>query len=193
MNPVKGMGPAFRKVVRKVSVGAGALAAIWLIAVTWTSVITLSKPSEPGPRVTQAQATPAEAAQPWQELASARPAWGSEALNAVREQAFALAPMAVANACGLGASSCFKCHNGKRAPSPKMDKKATPWHPDHSTVNDSCVGCHGGNPRVIKEEIAHANMQKDPRVNIAACAKCHQSGNAPTLLKSYQGAAAGGK
>lgn len=119
-------------------------------------------------------------------------AWGSEALAAVAERAFELAPVPVANACGIGASSCFKCHNGTRAPAPKADKATSPWHPQHRTVNDSCVGCHAGNARIIKKEIAHTGLVKDPRGAPAACAKCHKSGNADDLMKSYR-VAAGGK
>ncbi len=69
-----------------------------------------------------------------------------------------ISPIALANACGMGASSCFKCHNGTRAAAPKSDKATDPWHPDHKTVNDSCVGCHNGNARLMKEEMAHAKM-----------------------------------
>jgi hypothetical protein len=193
MKSIKGIGPAFRKAVRNVCAGAGVLAAIWLIAVTWTSVMTLSKPSQPGSRIAQAHGDAATSIQGPQVAAMDSPAWGSEALSTVREQAFALAPLSVANACGLGASSCFKCHNGTRAPAAKMDHTTAPWHTDHMHVNDDCVGCHAGNPRIIKKDLAHTGLQKDPRANVAACAKCHQTGNAATLLKSYQVAAAGGK
>lgn len=168
MKPINRIGTTCRRVARRLWVGAGVSVAAWLLAVAWSSATVLSESVEP-------------------------PAWGSEALNTVRDQAVALAPISVANACGIGASSCFKCHNGTRAAAPKTDKKASPWHPDHKTVNDSCVGCHGGNARIIKKEIAHTNLAKDPRANPQACAKCHQSGNAPALLKSYQAAAAGGK
>lgn len=119
--------------------------------------------------------------------------WGSEALAAAAERAFELAPIPVANACGIGASSCFKCHNGTRAAAPKADKAAAPWHPHHKTVNDSCVGCHGGNARIIKKEIAHTGLVKDPRGSPEACGKCHKSGNAADLLKGYRIASAGGK
>jgi hypothetical protein len=120
------------------------------------------------------------------------PAWGSEALASAAQHAFDLAPMPVANACGIGASSCFKCHNGSRAPAPKTDKASAPWHPNHKTVNDSCVGCHNGNARIIKKEIAHTGLVKDPRSSAENCVKCHQSGNAADLLKSYQVASGGG-
>jgi hypothetical protein len=122
-------------------------------------------------------------------------AWGSEALQVARDRAFEWAPFAVANACGLGASSCFKCHNGNRAAAPKSDKKKDPWHPDHKVVNDSCVGCHGGNARIIKKEIAHTKMVANPLTTPDACTHCHKSGDEPALLKKYQqvASAAGGK
>lgn len=45
-----------------------------------------------------------------QEIASTGD-WGAEALQVVSDQAQQLSPIAIANACGLGASSCFRCHN----------------------------------------------------------------------------------
>lgn len=172
MDRMKGVGSALRKVARRLTMGAGALTAAWLLATVLTSVVAPAQPIA---------------------VATDQSGWGSEALNAVRDQAIALAPLPVANACGMGASSCFKCHNGGRAAAPKMDKTAAPWHRDHKTVNDSCAGCHGGNARIIKKEIAHANLAKDPRVRAEACTACHKSGNAPALLKSYQMASSGGK
>ena len=190
MDRMKGIGPIFRKIARKVSMGAGAVAAIWVLAVAWSSFISLL---QPGTRAIQARATAGESRAAPQASGTQPPAWGSEALDAVRDRAFALAPISIANACGLGASSCFKCHNGTRAEAPKMDKKSNPWHTDHMTVNDDCVGCHGGNPRIIKKDLAHANLAKDPRTKPEACTKCHKSGDAPTLLKTYQIASGGGK
>lgn len=119
--------------------------------------------------------------------------WGGEALAAAAERAFEWVPIPVANACGIGASSCFKCHNGSRAAAPKADKASAPWHPQHKTVNDSCVGCHGGNARIIKKEIAHTGLVKDPRASPEACGKCHKAGSAADLLKSYRVASTGGK
>jgi hypothetical protein len=112
--------------------------------------------------------------------------WGAEALRPAAQVAFDLVPVPVANACGIGASSCFKCHNGTRAAAPKADKTATPWHPQHKTVNDSCVGCHQGNARIIKKEVAHTGLVKDPRATPEACGRCHKSGNTADLVKSYQ-------
>jgi hypothetical protein len=113
--------------------------------------------------------------------------WGAEALAPVARAAFELVPIPVANACGIGASSCFKCHNGSRAPAPKADKAAAPWHPQHKTVNDSCVGCHQGNARIIKKEIAHTGLVKDPRTAPDACGRCHKGGNTAELVKTYSG------
>lgn len=101
--------------------------------------------------------------------------WGAEATSALAEGARWLSPIALANACGLGASSCFKCHNGKRAAAPNMDATKSPWHAQHAKVNNSCVGCHKGNPRIMKEDMAHKNMLAKPRDNTdQVCASCHK-------------------
>lgn len=102
--------------------------------------------------------------------------WGQEAALAPDSPALAWLPMAAANACGLGASSCFKCHNGKRAAAPNADAAKSPWHAQHAKVNNSCIGCHKGNPRVMKEEVAHAKMEAKPHNDsTGACAGCHSS------------------
>jgi nitrate/TMAO reductase-like tetraheme cytochrome c subunit len=102
--------------------------------------------------------------------------WGSEAAVAFVEGATRLSPIALANACGLGASSCFKCHNGTRAAAANMDQKKAPWHAQHSKVNNSCVGCHKGNSRIMKEEMAHAKMIAKPRDNSTnSCSSCHSA------------------
>jgi len=101
--------------------------------------------------------------------------WGAESLATVREGLGKVSPIALANACGMGASSCFKCHNGKRAALPNMDPAKAPWHVEHKSVNGSCVGCHKGNPRLMKEEMAHAGMLKAPRGGTEACGNCHKS------------------
>lgn len=178
-----------RAVVRKLRLYVGAATAVTLVAVTWALIAALPGSVGLGAQDSDIRATLDTASAP---VASGA-AWGGEALNAIHEHVAAWSPISDANACGMGASSCFKCHNGKRAAAPKMDKKANPWHPDHNTVNDSCVGCHGGNARIIKQDIAHTNLVKDPRVNVETCATCHKSGNAPTLLKSYQISATGRK
>ena len=109
--------------------------------------------------------------------------WGAEAIADVRDMMRTVSPIAEANACGMGASSCFKCHNGTRAVAPSTQK----WHSDHKSVDNSCVGCHKGNPRLIKKELAHAEMVKDPRPRAAElCAGCHKSGNAGDLVKAYK-------
>lgn len=100
-------------------------------------------------------------------------AWGAEAISGVGETLQAMAPIPLANACGLGASSCFRCHNDRRAAAPSKGEDA-PWHVDHDKVNYSCAGCHNGNPRILKKEIAHqnliANSVAQPQ---ATCASCH--------------------
>jgi hypothetical protein len=109
--------------------------------------------------------------------------WGAEALADVRDAMRAVSPIAEANACGMGASSCFKCHNGTRAKAPSTEK----WHADHKSVDNSCAGCHKGNPRLIKKELAHDQLVKDPRADVAGmCASCHKSGNAGELVKAYK-------
>jgi hypothetical protein len=102
--------------------------------------------------------------------------WGAEASTAVAEGLTQISPISLANACGMGASSCFRCHNGKRAAAPNMDAAKAPWHKQHAKVNNSCVGCHKGNARIMKEDLAHAKMLAKPRDNTAdACASCHSS------------------
>lgn len=103
------------------------------------------------------------------------PAWGSESLVELRAELANLSPIALANACGMGASSCFKCHNGTRAGAPKMDPAKSPWHVQHKRVNNSCVGCHKGNPRLMKEDLAHAGLLKGPRGGAEACGGCHKA------------------
>lgn len=102
--------------------------------------------------------------------------WGHEALDSEPATLADWLPLAPANACGLGGSSCFKCHNGKRAAAPRSDPGKGPWHAQHAKVNNTCVGCHRGNPRVMKEDIAHAKMVAKPRDDSAGtCAGCHTS------------------
>jgi nitrate/TMAO reductase-like tetraheme cytochrome c subunit len=101
--------------------------------------------------------------------------WGSEATVALAEGVAQLSPISLANACGLGASSCFKCHNGKRAAAPEMNAAKAPWHAQHAKVNGSCTGCHKGNSRIMKQEVAHAKMLAKPRDNTGeACGGCHK-------------------
>ena len=109
--------------------------------------------------------------------AEAEAGWGHEVLQPVADgRADRFSPLGVANACGLGASSCFKCHNGVRAAAPNSDAAKGPWHRDHAKVNYSCVGCHQGNPRLLKQDLAHARLVANPLQSDAACTACHQTG-----------------
>lgn len=115
--------------------------------------------------------------------------WGAQAAGASSASELSWLPMAPANACGLGASSCFKCHNGKRATAPKSDPAKAPWHVQHAKVDNSCVGCHKGNPRVMKEDVAHGKMIAKPKDNSQqSCGTCHTAD-----LAKVQGAYTGGK
>jgi nitrate/TMAO reductase-like tetraheme cytochrome c subunit len=112
--------------------------------------------------------------------------WGSEALSEVYDGLSTLSPISLANACGLGASSCFKCHNGKRAEAPKTSPTDGPWHAQHSRVNNSCTGCHKGNPRLMKEKMAHSRLLTDVLNNTdKACSKCHSGSELEDLIKTY--------
>lgn len=108
-------------------------------------------------------------------------AWGQVALSPVDSVLRQVSPLPFANACGLGASSCFRCHNGKRAEAPSDDA----WHTDHAKVNFSCAGCHNGNPRIIKQAIAHKDMIPDPRTTPEqSCSSCHK-GDVSSKLANY--------
>ncbi len=112
--------------------------------------------------------------------------WGSEAISEVYDGLSRLSPISLANACGLGASSCFKCHNGKRAMAPKTSPADGPWHEQHSSVNNSCTGCHKGNPRLMKEKMAHSRLLTDVLNNTdKACSKCHSGDELDDLIKAY--------
>jgi hypothetical protein len=122
-----------------------------------------------------------------QQSVVANDGWGSEALEIIHDQARELSPIAFANACGLGASSCFRCHNDKRAKAPNYSPVDAPWHAQHKSVNYSCTGCHQGNPRILKQEIAHKNLI----VNAASqpektCATCHSGEESTRLLSVYR-------
>lgn len=153
-------------VVRRIAIGIGALCVITLAAMAWSLIV---EPPEPRPAPAGRQA-----------------GWGHEALDAPHAQVRGISLIPVANACGLGASSCFKCHNGKRAAAPKMDKESSPWHTQHKTVNNSCVGCHEGNARIIKKEMSHAGLVSDPRTKPEMCGSCHKSDDPMALLQRYQ-------
>lgn len=112
--------------------------------------------------------------------------WGSESLSQVYDALSDISPISLANACGLGASSCFKCHNGKRAAAANMDSEKAPWHSQHAKVNNSCAGCHQGNPRLMKENMAHNRMLGDPRTDLQqACSTCHSGVDLNELSKAY--------
>ncbi|MGF1642209.1 MAG: hypothetical protein ACFCUJ_01095 [Thiotrichales bacterium] len=120
------------------------------------------------------------------EAVSSANGWGGEALQTLHTNVAQFSPISLANACGLGASSCFKCHNGQRAAAPSMESATAPWHADHKSVNNSCSGCHQGNPRLMKEDMAHKGMLNDPRTDVAAgCVSCHKGGDSETLNKKY--------
>lgn len=102
--------------------------------------------------------------------------WGNQVLEEIHRHVAAGVPIRVANACGLGASSCFKCHNGKRAEKPGEDPEQDPWHVHHQKVNGSCAGCHQGNPRLMKQSIAHRGLVANPASKPeSTCFSCHGS------------------
>lgn len=156
-----------RRLLRRLAAGLGLTTLLTLVMVSWSLFI--DTPNHPGSAPTPARATAT--------------GWGEEALQARTPH---WSPIPVANACGLGASSCFKCHNGQRAAAPKMDKENGLWHAQHRTVNDSCAGCHAGNARIIKKELAHSGLVADPRAKSERCASCHKSEDSVALLKQYQ-------
>lgn len=163
-----------RRLIRRLAAGIGVAALMTLAMVSWSVFVDL-----PGPAAGTLAAPAAHA----RDTATG---WGNEALETLPARAQAWSPIPVANACGLGTSSCFKCHNGQRAAAPKMDKENGLWHSQHMHVNDDCVGCHAGNPRIIKKELAHADLVADPRTQPARCAACHKSEDTVALLKQYQ-------
>jgi hypothetical protein len=115
----------------------------------------------------------------------AAPSWGGEALKAVYQGVAKSSPIRLANACGSGASSCFKCHDGRHAVAPKYDAKTDPWHLQHKMVEHDCYGCHRGNERIIKKEIAHVDMIVDPRTKSEVCTSCHKPDEVAKLLPGY--------
>ena len=116
---------------------------------------------------------------------AAHDGWGGEALSLAYD-GISASIIPLANACGVGSSSCYKCHNGKRATAPDMDSKKAPWHKEHAKVNKSCAGCHKGNPRLMRESMAHNKMISDPRNKLQqACSTCHAGDDLDTLSKPY--------
>jgi len=127
-----------------------------------------------------------DSSDPSSTLTAAQDGWGSEALSKVHSGLSDMSPISLANACGLGASSCFKCHNGKRAIAANMDSEKAPWHSQHSKVNNSCVGCHNGNPRLMKQKMAHNRLIGDPRNKPQeSCSTCHSGSDLDALIKPY--------
>ena len=124
--------------------------------------------------------------------AQAASGWGAESLAALQDGLSKVSPIALANACGMGASSCFKCHNGKRASAPSMDDAKAPWHTHHKKVNNSCAGCHKGNPRLMKEDMAHDKMIKSPRDGAESCGGCHK-GDLAKFEAPYKSITSGSK
>ncbi len=108
--------------------------------------------------------------------------WGASAISNIHESFATCSPIAAANACGMGASSCFKCHSSGRGPA----VSDSPWHTDHEPVNNDCVGCHGGSPWILRKSLAHAGLIADPlKVPQKACASCHQNGDVSKLVAGY--------
>lgn len=112
---------------------------------------------------------------------AAEDGWSNAVLADIHEKVVLASPIPVANACGLGASSCFKCHNGKRAAKPSDEI----WHAQHEKVNHSCVGCHKGNERLMLQKMAHKDLVADPRQNPELCTKCHTDGDVQALVGKY--------
>lgn len=108
--------------------------------------------------------------------------WGEEALASRPTDLWPTSIIPPANACGLGASSCFQCHNGFRASTPSSEA----WHSQHEAVDNSCTGCHKGNPRILREDLAHRNMVADPRKQPAdTCGSCHEAKDLDALVGKY--------
>jgi hypothetical protein len=159
----------------KASVGlGGAVAALSVVAVMAWAAVTVTHMSYDPERMV---------------LSVDKPEWGAEVFDAIHDSAIAQGLVRPANACGLGASSCFRCHNGQRAPEPATDPATAPWHGEHARVNHSCAGCHKGNPRLMREQMAHQGMIVDPRKSPdETCASCHRSASElEDLLARYQG------
>lgn len=177
MMVIKMMGKAVRQMTR---------AAFVMGVLTFGAVLAVMLGTAPEETVAEAVTAPPGVV--------ADPGWGSEALALVHEGSGRISPIPLANACGMGASSCFKCHNGKRAAAPAMDSTSAPWHTQHKTVNNSCVGCHQGNPRVMKEAISHKGLIGDPRSDTGkACTSCHSGADMNELNKHYMTLVGGGK
>lgn len=154
----------FRGAVRGMARAAGVLSLLAVMVVGWEAFVRhVERASAPmGPQVASE--------------------WGAESLAVLPGHGLVLSVIAPANACGLGASSCFKCHNGFRAKAPSDG----PWHGHHDSVDQSCAGCHKGNARLAKQDLAHRNLVRDPRKQPAeSCAGCHRGADLGKLLGAY--------
>lgn len=170
MNLHKAIGLLWSRLRYAGGLGLRALAFSLLLLGAGSAFLLLPSPDEP-------QAPSAQAAA----------GWGGEALDVLAASSWQLSPVPLANACGLGASSCFRCHNGKRAAEPASDAVAAPWHLQHATVNYSCAGCHQGNPRILKQEIAHKGLLANPLDEPAkSCAGCHAAADVERLAATYR-------
>ena len=113
--------------------------------------------------------------------------WGNDFLQTLNTKVKNFSPIAIANACGLGSSKCFRCHNGKRALSPKENPETSPWHIQHKKVNHTCTGCHVGNPRMMNKRFAHVRLVVDPRAKPdKTCFSCHHDANKNDLVNTYK-------
>jgi len=80
-------------------------------------------------------------------------------------------------------TSCFKCHVHKKK---AAYTDTVQWHKDHSKVQNSCPGCHGGKPWSKSKDSAHADMRNKPMTDTAAsCGSCHMDG-IPEKSKEYK-------
>ena len=111
--------------------------------------------------------------------------WGHEVLTPAPSPSASWSLIGIANACGLGASSCVRCHNGERAAAAPAGDSTGPWHRDHAKVPYSCVGCHQGNPRVLRQDVAHHRLVADPLAGAPQCSDCHRAAELPALAARY--------
>ena len=158
------------------------VAAVFLLAVLGVAGVAMNDFVKPG-----ADGLAQNAAE--EGAASGDDGWGSESISMLGHDDLSIPLISLANACGLGASSCYKCHNGKRAGA------ASPlaWHTEHEKVNNSCVSCHGGNPRLMKEKMAHNKMVRNSLSDPGEyCFTCHQESNKEEMVTGYNSILGGG-
>ncbi len=146
----------------------GAVSALGGVAITY--IVAMSHNNSPATASSEQTST------------SSKQAWGDKLLSNIDPYVINASPIRVANACGLGASSCFKCHNGNQASVPSTK----PWHSQHEVVNYSCAGCHQGNPRIMNKAMSHSRMIANPVQQPAKdCFSCHKSSDAQKLVDRY--------